>query len=213
MAFSTLAATPLKSPKRLINQNQVDLSPLFHWWTNRSGDRPLRAWVHITGAIVGTNSWGWVVTARVEGEGTGNSGAPAQSARTGERRVILENPPRNEQAEFFSLKTRLTALETQHQALDAQIAEAERQVKAIADQQKGSRQHHSKRLAQESASWKQTENQAKEQLKPLDKQIGDVNTRLAAFPDREHYSLDCLALDTGQELGGVHLYDHGVVVK
>jgi hypothetical protein len=203
MAFSTLAATPLKGPKRLINQNQVDLSPLFHWWTNRSGDRPLRAWVHISGAIVGTNSWGWVVNARIEGEGTGN----------GERKVILENPPRNEQAEFLALKTRLTALETQHQTLGAQIAEADRQVKAIADQQKGSRQHHSKRLAQESASWKQTESQAKEQLKPLDKQTGDVNARLAAFPNREHYSVDCLALDTGQELGGVHLYDHGVVVK
>src|SRR5262249_31996065 len=147
-----------------------------------------------------TNSWGWVVNARVEGDGTGKTG----SSKAGERKIILENPPRGEQAEFLALKTRLAALEAQHQALDSQVAEAQRQVKAIADQQKGSRRHHSRRLAQESASWKQTETQAKEQLKPLDKQIGEVNGKLSAFPDREHYSVDCLALDTSQEVGIVH---------
>ena len=213
MVLPLLAATPLKSPKRLINQNPVDLSPLFHWWTNRSGERPLRAWVHITGAIVGTNSWGWTVNARIEGEGTGKSGAPAQVAKTGEGKIILENPPRSEQAEFLALKTRLATLEAQHQALDSQVAEAQRQIKAIAEQQKGSRQHHSRRLAQESASWKQAETQAKEQLKPLDKQRSEIYARLAAFPDREHYSVDCLALDTGEEISGIHLYDHGVVLK
>ena len=213
MVLSTPAATPLKNPKRLINQNPVDLSPLFHWWTNRSGERPLRAWVHITGAIVGTNSWGWVVNARVEGDGTGKTGATGQTYKAGERKIILENPPRGEQGEFLSLKTRLAAMEAQHQALDSQVAEAQRQVKAIADQQKGSRQHHSRHLAQEAASWKQAETQAKEQLKPLDRQIREVNGKLAAFHDRQHYSVDCLALDKSQEVGGVHLYDHGVVLK
>jgi chromosome segregation ATPase len=153
------------------------------------------------------------VNARIEGEGTRKSGAPAQPAKTGERKIILENPPRSEQAEFHALRTRLASLESQHQALDAKVAEAERQLKAIADQQKGSRQHHSRRLAQEAASWKQAETQAKEQLKPLDKQISAVKARLTAFPDREHYLVDNLALDTGQEINGIHLYDHGVVLK
>jgi len=213
MVLSTLAATPLKSPKRLINQDQVDLSPLFHWWTNRSGEQPLRAWVHITGAIVGTNSWGWTVNARIEGDGTGKATSTTRPGRSGEMRIILENPPRIEQAEFLTLRARLTALETQHQAVDAQVSEAEGHVKAIAEQQKGSRQHHSKRLAQEAASWKQAETQAREQLKPLDKQIAEVNAKLGMFPDHEHFSVDCLAMDTGKELRGVHLYDHGVVLK
>ncbi len=213
IVFSTLAGTPLKSPKRLINQNSVDLSPLFHWWTNRAGDRPLRAWIHITGAIVGTNSWGWVVNAQVEGEGTGETTSAAHTGRIGERKIILENPPRGEQSEFLGLRRQLTALEAQHHAIDSQVAEAERHIKAIADQQKGSRQHHSRRLAQEAASWKQAENQAKEQLKPLGKQIAEVNARLATFPDRERYSVNCLALDTGREVGGIHLYDHGMALK
>ena len=65
-AFSPAQANPLKGPRRAINQYIVDLNPLFHWWTNRAGERPLDAWVHITGRNVGTNSWGWVLHAHIE---------------------------------------------------------------------------------------------------------------------------------------------------
>ena len=212
-AFSTAQANPLKCPKRAINPYIVDLQPLFHWWTNRAGSRPLEAWVHITGQIVGTNSWGWVLKAHVDeavhakGEATGRS-----SSQEGGN-IILKNPPRYEQAEFETLKARMKVLLTERDAGAAQVADAHKHVIAIADQQKGSRQHHTIRLARESTKWKEAEKAAQEQLKSIDKEIAEINTKLSTFPDREKYAVDCFALRPNEKISGMPVYDHGMVLK
>jgi N-methylhydantoinase B/oxoprolinase/acetone carboxylase alpha subunit len=208
-----LRADPLKSPRRLIGPYAVDLTPLFHWWTNRAGERPLAAWVHITGPVLGTNSRGWVLEARTEGVGRAKEKLAERGSPSGETKIILKNPPRAEQAEFEALKAQLRALNAEHDAVHSQVSEADRRVKAIAEQQKGSRQHHTRRLAREASQWRQTANAAKDQLKPLEKQIRDINTKLAAFPDHKRYALDCLALDTGEKINGLSVYDYGVVLR
>jgi hypothetical protein len=206
-AFSLAQANPLKGPKRAIDSYIVDLQPLFHWWTNRAGSRPLEAWVHITGRIVGTNSWGWVLHAHVEDAGRSNNTV----AEPG--KIILKNPPRGDQAEFEALKARMKVLLAERDAGAAQVADAHKHVKAVTDQQKGSRQHHTIRLARESAKWKETEKAAQEQLKPIDKEIAEINTKLSGFPDRETYSVDCFALRPSEKVNGLPVYDHGIVLR
>ncbi len=212
-AFSSAQANPLKGPRRAINQYVVDLNPLFHWWTNRAGERPLDAWVHITGRIVGTNSWGWVLHAHIEEADRANSDAAEHSASKDEANIILKNAPRAEQAEFESLKARMKVLLAERDAGAAQVADAHRHVKAVTDQQKGSRQHHTIRLARESSKWKETGKAAQEQLKPIDKEIAEINTKLSAFPDREKYAVDCFALRPSEKINGLPVYDHGAVLR
>ena len=59
-------AGPARFPKRIVNGQAVDLTPLLDWWTKREGVRPLQAWVRVTGSIVGTNALGWTVEGTVE---------------------------------------------------------------------------------------------------------------------------------------------------
>ena len=206
-AFSPAQANPLKSPKRAIDSYIVDLQPLFHWWTNRAGNRPLEAWVHVTGQIVGTNSWGWVLHARIEDAGRTNNGLAEK------RDIILKSPPRSDQAEFEGLKARMKVLLTERDASAAQVTEAHKHAKAVTDQQKGSRQHHTIRLARESTKWKETEKTAQEQLKAIDKEIAEVNTNLSGFPNRETYAVDCFALRPSEKINGLPVYDHGMVLR
>ncbi len=212
-AFSSADASPLKSPKRAINQYIIDLQPLFHWWTNRAGDRPLEGWVHITGQIVGTNSWGWVLKAHVDEAVHAKGDATGGSAIKEGDHIILKNPPRAEQMEFESLKARRKVLLAERDTGAAQVADAHKHLKAVTDQQKGSRQHHTIRLARESTKWKETEKSAQEQLKPIDKEIAEINTKLSTFPDREKYAVDCFALRPSEKLNGLPVYDHGAIMK
>ncbi len=212
-AFAPAQASPLKSPKRAINQFTVDLQPLFHWWTNRAGERPMEARAHVTGSIVGTNSSGWILNAHIEETGRANAGAPERSASKDTVKVILKNPPRADRAEFENQKARMKVLLEERGAGAAHVADAHRHVKAVTDQQKGSRQHHTIRLAQESAKWKAAENAAVEQRKPIDKEIAEINTKLSAFPDHEKYAVDCFALRPSEKISGLPVYDHGAVLR
>src|SRR5258708_256074 len=63
-------ASPMKNPQRWVGEQKIDLTPLFQWWAKHAGERPLTAWIHVTGSIVQTNAWGWVVNARVQGFST-----------------------------------------------------------------------------------------------------------------------------------------------
>jgi len=139
--------------------------------------------------------------------------ATQRSASKAAANIILKNPPRADQAEFESLKARMKVLLAERDAGAAQVAEAHKHVKAVTDQQKGSRQHHTIRLARESAKWKETEKAEQEQLKPIDKEIAEINTRLSGFPDRETYSVDCFALRPSEKINGLPVYDHGAVLK
>src|SRR6516164_706793 len=107
LAGGRTAANPLKEPSRIIGEGRVDLRPLFQWWTNRTGPRPLKSWVHLTGLVVGTNSWGWVI----EGVAEHSEQAPGQA------KFILQHPPWGELIQFGQIKSQVDALTRQHSDL------------------------------------------------------------------------------------------------
>jgi len=215
---STLAlpADPLKSPRRMVNGKVVELSPLFKWWPHHEGKRPLTAWVHVTGAIVGTNGLGWVVAAQVE-----KTDHPARRTETepakpnGAHRVILKDPPLMERAEFERLSAQLKALNAQHAKLAGEEAQAKNRADALGREARANRRYgaRSRTLSAEHNQAAQAEKEAKQELKPLDQQLQAVKKKLAAFPNPDHYEVDCFALELQQEYTGLPLYDHGQVYQ
>jgi hypothetical protein len=193
LAGTSLVANPLKAPHRTVNGQAVNLTPLFHWWTNRSGARPLTAWVHVTGSLVGTNAGAWVLEAKVE-------------HAEGQPKVLLKNPPWTDLSEFQDLAAHVKTLNDER----AKIAGTERQTAShahdVADARKRVR---TRGLSAQAKELKLTDDQQKAQLKLLDQQLKEYHAKLAAFPDANKYAVDCLALDTGQKLGGLPVYDHG----
>ena len=200
MAVGPVHASPLKHPKRVVEGRTVDLVPLFRWWTNQSGTRPLSAWVHITGPIVATNSAGWVIAAHPD-----HPSAEARGASTsemppgGQWRIILKHPPLAEAAEFATLKEQVTQLEAEHTQLEATI-------KTL------SHPHVRGRGAGAvNAQIKASAQGPKNDLQAVDLQIKNCRAKLATFPDPETFRVDCLALDTGQDRGALPIYDYGFV--
>lgn len=206
LAGPALHAGPLKDPKRFVDGHTVDLAPLFHWWTNHSGPRPLRAWVHVRGPIVGTNVWGWTVEAQLDSSpARAKVSAPEGATPGGRMRVVLKHPPLREQALFGDLAAQLKTLNDQHQALSTVVSNAAsrlHQIKAVA--------HRSRALNLEAREVELAESQAKAQLGPVEHQLRDCRAKLAAYPNPASYSVDCLALDTGEELRTVPVFDYGV---
>lgn len=213
---TNLEANPLQNPKRVIGGTTVDLHPLFQWWTNHHGARPLKAWVHLTGNIIGTNSVGWIVKA--EGDST-PALAKAGSTKTGpaefEGKFILRNPPVADLVEFEKLSGQLKALNQERGQIAGEESQAKNRADAFAREQNVYRHSgmHSRTLAAESRQVKAVEDEAKRELKPLDRQIQDLKNRLAAYPNADHYALECFALETGQEVNGLRLFDHGLIWK
>ena len=213
-AGSTLPASPLKAPKRVVNGQTVELTPLFKWWTKHDGKRPLTAWVHVTGQIVGTNVLGWVVEAQIEKTDRPDrpeESEPAKSA--GPVRIVLREPPEQERAEFERLSAQLKTLNAQHAALTSQEANAKNRADALGREESANRRYgvHSREVALEHKQATQVQNQAKEELKPVDQQLQDLKKKLAAYPNPDHYEVDCFALETLQQYSGMPLYDHGRV--
>ncbi len=204
-------ANPLKDPKRAVNGQTVDLGDLFRWWSKHDGERPLRAWVHVTGSVIETTAWGWTLNAHVEKAAA--KGAPALADK--DIKVLLKNPPVRELAEFENLRAQLKALNDQHARLSAQAAKTASQARALSGQEyTGQRSRLARHaLGQESRASKQQAADAKEQLRPIDQSILEINTKLAAFPDHGKYIADCIALDTGQKVNGLPVYEHGVALK
>jgi hypothetical protein len=200
-------AGPLKSPKRAVDGVTVDLTPLFRWWTNHANARPLTAWVQVTGSIVATNSYGWVVDATVESSSRRTPDEDVPSITPGgHKRILLNHPPLQDRAAFEKLAAQLKSLEDQRtQARDLQ-KEAQSYLRP------GSKVPHPYFRKARVAAWgeaKTTEDAAKAQVVDLDKQIKDLKAKMAPWPSTEHYELDCFALDTGKEQSGLPLYDHG----
>ncbi len=204
-------ASPLKSPKRLVGDRQVDLTPLFQWWARHDGPRPLNAWVHLTGAPIATNSLGWVIRASVENTDYDSSrDKPAKEVAPG--RVVLEHPPAEDRAAFDRLKAELEKLGGERTNLVAQVAAAKAQGQAVANQQNAYRRNglRSRALAAESRELKSEQSQANAALKSLDTRIQETRKKLAAYPNSEHYVVDCFGLKTRREYSGMPVYDHGV---
>jgi hypothetical protein len=207
-------ASPLKDPKRGLRGGTVDLTPLFHWWTNRAGVRPLTAWVHVTGSIVGTNAVGWILEAQVEDTGRfRNTDAAKNGAGSGQGKIILRNPPLQDRAEFERLSAQLKLLEQQQGQLSAVEGHAKDQ-QAVNHRMQAAYRKEGVRDRSLRAQDRQDQaivNQAKAELKPLDQQIQTLKTQLATYPYSDHYAVDCFALEAGQVSQGVLVYDYGFV--
>jgi hypothetical protein len=211
LAVPALQASPLQYPKRVIDEHTVDLSPLFHWWTNHHGSRPLTGWVHVTGSVTDSNAMGWMVEARVDDprHAAGDKGPDRQVS------ILLRNPPVDNKAEFDRLKDELNALNAEHSRLTAAEAELRTRAQAMSKEQRASRRSRgsSQALTQASRANKQSEARLKQQLKPVDQQLQQLKTRLAAYPNSDHYIVDCFALESGSRYNGAPVYDHGMVWK
>ena len=213
-ACCTLPASPLKAPKRMINGRMVELTPLFKWWAKHEGQRPLTAWVHITGQIVATNGWDWVVEAQIEKTDRPNRPEEAEHrTEGGPTRIILREPPVQDRAEFEQLSTQLKTLTAQHASLAGQEADAKSRADALGREEKANKRYgvRSRDLAAEHRQATQVEHQAKQNLKPLDQQIQELKKKLAAYPNPDHYEVDCFALETLLQSSGMPLYEHGQV--
>ena len=203
-----LHATPLIGPQRTVAGQGVNLMPLFHWWTNRTGPRPLTAWVHVTGKIVGTNAVGWILAGQAEH--TGHSNASESGGGMGPR-FVLKTPPVEERAQFEALSAQYKALNEQR----AKLAGAETSAKDL-DKRIAAEQHINRRYRVRSATLKAEDRQAKAtetaaatDVKQLDFQIEALKKKLAIYPSPDHYEVDCFALDTGLEYQRMPVFDHG----
>jgi len=203
-------ANPLKDQERWIGPEKVDLAPLFKWWSKRSGERPLVSWIHVTGSIVSTNTWSWVIEARIEN--SSNHGKNQPPATQQSNRIILKNPPVGEWAEFQNLTARQLWLNSQRQILSSRTNEAAERAQILSAQQKADRHEHvhpPPALAVEYKKWKQIQKEAEQRLKQIDQQIKDLKPRLAAYPDAESYVIDCFALKGGETFKDLPVYDYG----
>ena len=204
LAICAVQANPLKDPKRLIAGQTVDLEPLFRWWTNRHGDRPLYAWAHVTGAVVATNGWGWTVEGRLDPPPRrGRGSAKERASANGQVKLALRTPAALGLEQFSEVTAQSKALHDQSRALSTLSAAAMR-LREI-----GSNSQHSRALAVQIRQLRLVENQAKAQLASLLSSSPIAAPNWPVFPIHE-VLLDCLALDMGQEVDGLPLYDYGV---
>lgn len=216
MSVPALPANPLKSPRRLVNGQTVDLNPLFKWWTNHNVARPLTGWIHVTGAIVGTNSWGWVIERTPEAtNGRKKKHEDESPAEKEPSRILLLHPPLQDLAEFERLKSQLEGLNRSRAQLVDQETQAKNQAQAVAKEQRAAGRNYARAraLGQETKQLNQVSDQAKNQIKLLDAQIQPLKSKLATYPSPDRYLIDCLALDTNQEAQGMSVYDHGSVFQ
>ena len=208
-------ASPIRDPKRSVNERTVDLNPLLLWWTNHNGSRPLVSWVQVTGPVVGTNSYGWVVEARVERTARNTEASSVPDSGSGKTRILLRHPPLQDRAVFVKLSQQLKVLNTQRSTLSAAESDAKSRRKAVDDAESYNRAYgvRSWGLAVERRQLQQNQSQVSAQLKVLDQQIQALKKLLSPWPDTDHYVVDCFALDVGQGKDGLPVFDYGLVVK
>jgi len=193
-------ANPLRYPKRAVNGVLVDLSPLFRWWTNHMGDRPLVAWVHVTGTIVGTNSLGWTV----RGTADRRSDAPSDSESKVSDAFILKSPPLADRAKFEQLLAQRAELEAKLKGDKDQETELSSEKKHVHRNRALSNQ-----LSQNIDQAKTSESDVQNQIKALDQELEPYGFKPTGGEDQFKYKVDCFALDLNQEKLGVRVYDHG----
>jgi hypothetical protein len=209
-------AGPVQHPKRSVNSYTIDLTPLFTWWTNHDGRRPLSAWTHIIGSISGTNAGAWILDARVERVGP-NAGddkdkSPSSSSST---KILLQNPPVEDLVQFEQVSARLNELNTQRAELLSRENQARMREQAVARQQRANPRNvvETRVLALEDKQLKQAESVARAQQTSIDQQLGQLKAKLSSYPSIYQYELDCFALDLHHDFNGFAIYDYGRVLK
>jgi hypothetical protein len=184
----------------MVNERAVDLSPLFKWWTKREGERPFPAWAHINGKHAGTNAYYWVI------EGKADSATRLHSGEN--QKLLLKNPPLQDRVQFEALKSRLKVLAAEQNRLRAQQMQAKNRAAALRAEHKNRRPTPAEAI--EARQLHVVETRAASDLKVLDRQVAELNKKLAVYPKGDQYVIDCFALETGKEQNGIRIYDYGV---
>lgn len=192
----------------------MNLAPLFQWWTNSPGAsqsiRPLIAWRRIVGTRVGNLEYQWVVDARIYTNQT--SWVPA--------RIVLLNPPAQEERLFYSLQTQVAQAEldlTNAQGrYQADLKQEQRdQVRAKANARSWKRWgRFYARVYKRRAAWERhAARQAQHEEQQARQTLEAAHKLLKAIPNSHgRYQIDCFALNTGKTLRGLPVYNVGVPI-
>jgi len=196
--------------RRFVLGKEVDIAPLIKWRAKQRGNRPLPAWHYMTGKIVETPPYEWVMEVQIEGE-------------EDTRKIILRHPPEWARSEFYRIKAehaRLlaeanttaanvnTALESKAEArLNASEIDTPERLRTVKDRQA----HETKRQAQKefgkaaaaADSAVEFESAASRRLRQFDQRGYDL---------REDFKFFGYALRTGEVARSERLpvFDHGV---
>lgn len=205
-------ASPAHDPKRVVNGQAVDLTPLFDWWKHQKGDRPLNLWVHVQGRVVETNSLGWTI----EGSVDDPSRQPAEGNRAGtvRGRFVLKTPPVQEMVEQDQLASRLKQLEAEQSQLNREIKDDNQREQKLEQPRAADRRGRRNRgNPQQLQQTRTDEREAKKRLDEVEKEIKQLNERLTGFPDSKRFLLDGFALKSNLRFHELPVYDYGQVFK
>jgi hypothetical protein len=215
LATISLSANPGRDAKRTVNGFSIDLNPVFKWWQKRDGDRPLPAWRHLAGVVVGTNSGAWLIERWPDESAADRKSRAAESppaaSGAGKDRVFLIHPPIDDAADFQRLLIRLAQLNHTRSALVSEKVQAHDRDKAVTRLERASHRNRAQArvLAAEDKQLKSVETQADLQQKAVDEELREIKAKLAGYPKPDEYVLDCFALELHSESQGIPVYDYG----
>ncbi len=185
----------LKTAKRIVNAQTIDISPLIRWEHDKATtERPLKAWVHVSGRLIGENIYGWIVQASLD--------SPSQAAT-----ITLKNPPRTAVAEFKQLKSQYAALLKRRESLAAQIAETDR---AFNETKSAYRRANLYFVDERDSRF--------DQLRVLRENLTRLDGDIQKFDKKGHdlsgeFKVNCYAMRTGLLFNGIQIYDHGAIMR
>jgi hypothetical protein len=208
-----LCASPARYPRRAIAGQPVNLTPLIEWWSQRVGPRPLSAWVHATGRIVGTNAYGWTVEGTVDGDsGKRNEGGSHGS----HSKFILKSPPVWELIEFYQLADKFKQLTTERDQLNRELKnDTQREQKLSKEHWRNTRRGviRARNAGQQLNQTRFDQQTAQQRLNEIEQEIKQVEKLQGELPKGNTYTVDCFALKLNQQFLEAPIYDHGTVLK
>jgi hypothetical protein len=190
--------------RRLVNGHTVDLSPLLRWSAHHDGDRPLSAWVHVSGNVTGTNAWGWVISGQAEK--SKEAGESAAESAGGSHQFVLKNPPVSDMAEFERLHAEMTALNAERNRINTLAKDAKTEASLVS-------KTHARHRGRAASALRRVEQADENDIKTLDQKIDDLKKKMGAISTGERYQLNGFALDTGTTYQRLPVYDYGMVLK
>lgn len=205
-------------PVRGIRNANVNLTPLFTWWTNHQSSgasnmvgldspRPLAAWKRIVGTMSAQLEGGWVVDADI-------FAGPNTSTNA---RIILQNPPVQEAQQYVFLKSQIPQYLLQITNAEKAYQEhlqAEQRDRASANHYlqywnwfpRASGEAYLQKANRERAAASAAQNEQQQAKRAL----AVAEKELAAIPSSQgDYHIDWFALDTGKTYKGLAVYDVG----
>jgi hypothetical protein len=220
MAQTDESTNCCRFPVRGFGAVNVTLTPLFTWWSRQEAaltngnilsysGRPMPAWKRIVGIHAGDSPYGWFVDAEVF----------TNVAHGLKGRIVLQNPPVQEEQQFYALKQQIAGYELQitnaQQEYKEDVKTAKRDEKLAKTQGrswKWNEQVIAKNNAAESAQKHDAAQKAQTMQAQAKQSIQVAEQQLTTIPS-EHgrYKIDYFALETGKYLNGLPIYDVGVI--